>query len=312
MVSGSKRAVYAAFIGNGTIAVIKFLVALVSRSSAMMAEAFHSMADMGNQALLLLGIKRSHKPADSEHPFGYGKEQYFWSFVVANMIFLIGAVASFYEGLKKLSHPHPIERSYLIYTILSLSFVIETISLTVALKEFLKHGRSKNILKELQESKNPNLMVVIVEDTAAVISLMIAATGVIFTEITDIETFDAAASIIIGCILAFISFFLANEMRKLLIGESASKRHLDTIRRVVLSFQEVKQIGKIYSMHMGPEDILLAIDLDFVGNIQADRLEIIVDKIEAHIKKEVPEVKQIFIEADGESVKFNSSKAFGD
>ncbi len=303
MGSGSHKAVYAALIGNGFITVIKFIIAFLTRSSAMMAEAFHSMADMSNQALLILGIKRSQKPPDKSHPFGYGKEQYFWSFVVANMLFLMGAVVSIYEGINKIIHPHPIEKTYLIFSVLGISFIIEAISLSIAIKEFNKQRINKGVWKELKESKDPNLVVVLVEDSAALIGLVLAFLGVLFVKITGVSIFDAIASIFIGVILALVAFFLANEMRKLLIGEAVSDRHLKLIKEAVKSFTEVEHLGDVHTMHLGPENILLAMNIDFQDKIPSNKLEIIIDRIEEKIKDYVPEVKQIFIEADKVDIK---------
>ncbi|MBI5641506.1 MAG: cation transporter [Nitrospirae bacterium] len=299
MASGSHKAVYAALIGNALITVLKFAVALVTRSSAMMAEAFHSMADMGNQALLIVGIKRSSRPPDERHPFGYGKEQYFWSFIVAVMLFLMGAVFSIYEGVNKLFHPHEVERIYLIYIILGISLLIEGLSITFALKEFLKQKGDISVWEALEESKDPNLVVVLVEDGAALLGLVIALSGAALVQITGRTVFDAVASIMIGGILALIAFFLANEMRKLLIGESACAANLSLIKDAVCQYPEVVEIGEVLTMHLGPDNILLAMDIDFDDRIPAGELEVVIDGIEQRIRECVPQVKKIFIEANG-------------
>lgn len=296
---GSKKVVYAALIGNGCIAILKFAVALLSGSSALLAETFHSVADTGNQLLLLFGMKRSERPPDEKHPFGYGKAQYFWSFVVANMLFMVGAVAAVYEGFSKIRHPHPLERTHLIYLVLGISIVIEGVSFTVAAREFFKKKVYKSIWKELKESKDANLIVVLMEDSAAMVGLLIALFGTLLVQVTGNPLIDGIASILIGFVLALVALFLANEVRKLLIGESASEAHLKLIRKVVESFPEVQSIGNISTMHMGPEHILLAIDADFQDNISASNLEAVIDRMEQEIREKVPEVKQIFIEAEG-------------
>ena len=271
MASGSKKVVYAALIGNSLIAVLKFIVAGMTRSSAMMAEAFHSTADAGNQALLLVGIKRSKKPATRDHPFGYGKEQFFWSFVVANVLFFLGAAASIFEGVKKLMHPHEMEKFYLVYIILAISIVIESISYGFAIKEFNRTRGDKGVWQSLKDAKDANLLVVLVEDTAALVGLMVALVGVALVDITGILYFDAIASIIIGVILASVAVFLANEMRKLLIGESMGPRILGDIANEFESFAEVDKVGHIYTMYMGPQHVLLAVDVDFSDNIFCHR-----------------------------------------
>lgn len=307
MSSGSKKVVYAALIGNGLITLVKFIVAIITRSSAMMAESFHSLADMGNQLLLLLGIKRSKKLPDRDHPFGYGKEQYFWSFIVANMLFLGGAVVSIYEGVNKIIKPHEIERIHLIYIILGVSLAIESWSITIAIKEFLRQKEGEGILKTLKESKDPNLTVVLIEDSAALIGLVTAFTGVLLVEITGIVIFDAIASILIGIVLALVAFFLANEMRKLLIGESATEKDLELIRLAVRGVPEIEELGDVFTMHLGPENILLAMNIDFRDDIPSCDLEQVIERIERRIKEKVPKVKQIFIEAEGIAKKRGTS-----
>ncbi len=215
MATGSSRVIYAALIGNGIIMVIKFMVAILTRSSAMMAEAVHSLADMGNQGLLLLGIRLSRRPADQEHAFGHGKEQYFWSFLVANLLFSLGALFSIYEGLNKLLHPHALERVYLIYLILGAAIIIEGYSFSLALGEFFRQKRGAAFWLALKESKDPNLIVVLVEDAAALAGLLIAFFGTVLADITGLMLFDGVASIIIGLILAAVALYLANEMRQL-------------------------------------------------------------------------------------------------
>jgi cation diffusion facilitator family transporter len=295
---GSKKVVYAALIGNGCIAILKFIVAVLSRSSVLLAEAFHSVADTGNQALLLFGMKRSQRPPDEKHPFGYGKAQYFWSFVVANMLFMVGAVAAVFEGVGKIRNPHPIERTHLIYLVLGISIFIESISFGIAVKEFFRQKTHDSIWEEIKGSKDSSLIVVLLEDSAAMVGLFIALAGTFLVQVTGNPLIDGIASILIGVLLTFVAVFLANEVRKLLIGESASDENLFLIRKTVESFPEVNSIGEISTMHMGPDDILLAIDVDFRDDVTLGELEKVIDRMEQGIRKKVPEVRQIFIEAD--------------
>ena len=298
MSAGSKNVVYAALIGNFTISVIKFIVAVITKSAAMMAESFHSMADMGNQALLLLGMKRSKRPPDKNHPFGYGKEQYFWSFVVANMLFLFGAVASIYEGVNKLIHPHPIEKAYLIYPILIAAIIIEGTSLIVAVKEFNKGRKGKGAIEALKESRDPNIIVVLVEDTAALMGLVIALLGTLSASITGIMAFDAISSIVIGIVLGLVAVFLADEMRRLLIGEGTTEENMKLIVSAIGEIPEVESVGEILTMQLGPESILVNMNLDFRDDIPCGEIENVIDRLEKKIKDSVPEVKNVFIEAD--------------
>ena len=295
---GSKTAVYAALVANTIITIMKFAVAIMSGSSAMLAESYHSVADTGNQALLLLGISRSKKPPDKLHPFGYGKAQYFWSFVVANMIFMIGAVAAFYEGIHKIKDPHPIEKAYLIYIVLGVAFVIEGASLIFAITEFIKQKGDMGVVKELKASKDSSLIVVLMEDSAACLGLLIAFVGTLVVQLTGIQIIDGLTSIVIGVLLAAVALFLANEMRKLLIGERASKHNLKLISQAVNSFPQVESLIGLYTMHMGPDSILVAMDIEFRDGLTTDELEGLIDRIEQKVKESVPDVKQIFLEAE--------------
>lgn len=295
---GTSRIVVAALIGNAIITIVKFAISIITKSSALMAESFHSLADTGNQALLIFGIRRSSRPADEKHPFGYGKAQYFWSFVVANILFTGGAVASVYEGIMKIRRPHPIEQVHLVYLILAAAFIIEMVVFIVAVREFLAKKTHVTVLDELRGTKDSNLIVVLLEDSAALVGLLIAFFGTLLAQITGNYLIDGAASILIGIVLACVALFLANEVRKLLIGESASEEDLSLIRQTVKGFPEVLSIGMISTMHMGPDDILLAVNVDFRNDITAVELEKVIDRIEGRIREKVPAVKQIFIEAD--------------
>ena len=299
MKSSSKLVILAALSANGLITVIKFVVALITRSSAMMAEAVHSAADTGNQVLLLLGLKRSQKPPDSTHPFGYGQEQYFWSFVVANMLFFVGAVVSVYEGIHKLQDPQPIERTWLIYAILGVAALIESVALFFAIKELNKTRRpGTGLLKAAQESKDTSVAVVFFEDTAALFGLLIAFLGVLAAQLTGLMLFDGVASILIGVLLAAVAFILAHETKELLIGEAASPENVAAIRKAAAETKGVKAVGSILTMHLGPRRILVNMNVDFEDQIRADELEGVVDAMEENIRRAVPAADKIFIEAD--------------
>jgi len=299
MKSGSKLVVLAALTANSLITAIKYVVALITGSSAMLAEAVHSTADTGNQVLLLLGLKRSQKPPDAAHPFGYGQEQYFWSFVVANMLFFIGAVVSVYEGIHKLQDPQPIERPGLIYAILAAAALIESVALFFAIKELNKtRRRGTGLMKAVQESKDTNVAVVFFEDTAALLGLTIAFVGVLLSQLTGMMLFDGVASILIGVLLAVVAFLLAHETKELLIGEAASPENVAAIRRAAAGTPGVLAVGNILTMHLGPRRILVNMNVDFEDQLLAEELEDVVDKMEANIREAVPAADKIFIEAD--------------
>ena len=299
MKSGSQTVVMAAFLSNLAIAVLKFVVAAISRSSAMLAEAVHSLADTGNQLLLLIGLKRSKKPADAKHPFGYGQEQYFWSFVVANTIFFIGSVVSIYEGISKLKSPHPIVKPGLIYVVLGISLLVEGTALLIAYREFNKNRpKGLGLIEGIKCSKDTNVVVVLLEDSAALGGLIIAFLGVLLAETTGLMIFDALASILIGVLLAVVAFILAYEIKGLLIGEAASPAVIQNIRQAVSSFGEVQAIGELLTMHLAPRRILVAMDVEFQDHLTADEIEKIIDQIETAIREITPSVDRIYIEAD--------------
>jgi cation diffusion facilitator family transporter len=299
MKSGSKLVILAALTANALITAIKYIVALITKSSAMLAEAVHSTADTGNQVLLLLGLKRSRKPPDTAHPFGYGQEQYFWSFVVANMLFFVGAVVSVYEGIHKLQDPHPIERPWLIYAILIVAAAIESVALIFAIRELNQTRRpGTGLLKAVQETKDTSVAVVFFEDTAALLGLSIAFVGVLLAQLTGMMIFDGIASILIGVLLAAVAFVLAHETKELLIGEAASPENVAAIRQAAANTPGVKAVGSVLTMHLGPRRILINMNVDFEDRLRAEELEDVVDKMEENIRQAVPAADKIFIEAD--------------
>jgi len=296
--SGPKRVVYAALIGNSLIMVMKFMAASVSGSSAMLAEAVHSVADTVNQALLLLGFSLSKKPPDEKHPFGYGMERYFWAFVVAISIFIIGATFSVYEGVNKIRHPAPLVSIKLSYLVLGLAFIFELIAWLLAAREFWRHGRGRGILQTLEDARDPAVLTVLFEDTAALSGIVIAAGGITLAAYTGNSIYDGIASILIGVMLSFVAFFLAMENRDLLLGESASRRDRAVIREILRAFPEVERVLELLTMHIGPDEILLNANIEFRDGMTTQQIEKLVDDIEAAIRKEIPQTKKIFIEAD--------------
>jgi len=298
MKSGSKSIVLIALAANCIIAIIKFVVAIITGSSAMLAEAVHSAADTGNQIFLLIGIKRSFKSPDSAHPFGYGQEQYFWSFMVAILIFFIGSIVSLYEGFHKLSAPTEIESPWMIYVILAISMCLESYAFFAAYKEFnSKRIKGDGIFLSVHKTKDTSVAVILFEDSAALLGLSIAFVGVLLADLTGILIFDALASILIGVLLASVSFWLAYECKELLIGESASNLNLAKIEQSIKGFEEIDKTGEILTMHLGPNQILVTLSVEFKDELTTDEIEKAVDTIKSNIREGVPAATKIFIEA---------------
>ncbi len=294
---GSKTVIYAALIGNALIAVTKFIAAGYTGSSAMMSEAVHSVVDTGNQGLLLLGIARSKRPADKAHPFGYGMEVYFWSFVVAILIFGLGAGISFYEGFTKLADPHPVTSFTINYVVLGLALVFEGVAWTLAFREFNKLRGDRGFLQEVRHSKDPTVFTVLFEDTAAMLGLLVALAGLAATQFWGLVWADAAASIAIGVVLSLTAVGLAYETKGLLTGEAAADSTIDTIRRLALAEPLVLGINELRTVHFGPENILASISIDFEDDSTLAQVERTVASLERRIKGRFPEIGNVFIEA---------------
>ena len=297
---GSKKVIYAALIGNSLIFVTKFAAAIVTGSSAMLSEAVHSVVDTGNQGLLLYGIKRSKRPADKTHPFGYGAEIYFWSFVVAILIFGLGAGVSFFEGVQKLLHPHPISNPYINYIVLGVAMVFEAVAWWIAYKEFGKVRGNFGLFEAVQRSKDPTIFTVLFEDTAAMLGLVAAMIGIACADKLGIVWADGAASVAIGVILAGTAAIMAYETKGLLIGESATRELRQGVRGIIGRAKDVRYINELRSMHMAPNDILLAISLDFHDNLNVGRVEETIFRLERDIKSRFPDIKRLFIEVQSQ------------
>ena len=269
---GSKKVIFAALAGNALIAVTKFSAAAFTGSSAMFSEGIHSTVDTGNQALLLYGLKRAARPADKRHPFGYGSEIYFWAFVVAILIFAVGAGISIYEGIHKLQDPHPITDAYVNYIVLALAMVFEGAAWLIAYREF-KQGKGKlGYLKAIQVSKDPSIFTVLLEDTAAMAGLVVAFAGILLGQLLDIPELDGLASLIIGVILALAAVLLAYETKGLLIGEAADPALVQQLRGIVQSHKAVFRINELLTLHQGPQDLLVTVSVDFHPNLTADQV----------------------------------------
>ncbi|HSH42868.1 MAG TPA: cation diffusion facilitator family transporter [Arenicellales bacterium] len=294
---GSRIVIYAALVGNFLIAVTKFAASMLTGSSAMLSESIHSLVDTGNQGLLLWGIRRARRPADADHPFGYGMELYFWTFVVAILIFAVGAGVSIYEGIHKLQATEPIRNPIINYVVLGLAIVFEGVAWTIAFKEFNKQRGSRGFIRAVRRSKDPTVFTVLFEDSAAMLGLLFALAGVACSVYFDNVVFDALASIGIGLILAVTAAVLAFESKGLLLGEAASEAVIRDIRGIVNSDDDVLSINEALTMHMGPRDILLTLSLDFADGISAGRVEDAISRMEKEIKSQHPEITRVFIEA---------------
>jgi cation diffusion facilitator family transporter len=298
MLTSSRKVIYIALAGNGLIAMTKVLAALMTGSSAMLSEAIHSSADMGNEILLLYGLRRAKMPADKEFPFGHGKEIYFWSFVVAILLFAGVAGLSLYKGIDQLISPVPVRHSWVNYSVIGLALFFEGISWYFALKVFDRSKGAWGYIQAVRRSKDPSIFIVLLEDSAAIIGLLVALIGILLSHITGSTVYDASASVIIGLILAGTAILLASETKGLLIGESANNEVVQGIRKIACSSNEIKQVNEVLTMHMGPDFILVNISVDFVDPILATGVEATVAGLDMAIKRAYPQVQRIFIEVE--------------
>ena len=304
MAGDSKKVVVAAMLGNGAIATTKFVAATMTGSSAMFSEAIHSVADTGNQALLLYGMWAAKRPPDRDHPFGYGKEIYFWSFVVAVMLFALGAGVSLYEGTAHLQHAiasgghleH--ETPFTInYIVLGVSFLFELGAWIIAFREFDEARGDIPFFRAIRQGKDPSMFVVLFEDTGAGLGLVFAFVGVLLTDITGLAYFDGIASILIGLLLATASIWMAYETKSLLIGESARDPVVDGIDSMLDNYDELKTVNELATMHMGPESIVVNVSVDFADGLSASDAEALVTEFDKRIKEKYPNVHRVFVEA---------------
>ncbi len=294
---GSKGVVYAALAGNAAIAVTKFAAASFTGSSAMLSEAIHSTVDTGNQLLLLYGLRRAARPADPDHPFGYGLQLYFWAFVVAILIFGLGAGLSIYEGVAKVRAPHPVESAWINYVVLTLGLVFEGAVWVVAFRAFKAEKGKRGWIQAVRASKDPTVFTVLFEDSAAMLGLLAALLGVYLSQQLDMPVLDGVASIVIGLILAATAAFLAYECQSLLTGEGVAPEVRADLRRIAAAQPGVGRLNEVLTMHFGPRDVLVALSLDFDDTLSAAEVEAAVSAIERNIKAAHPEVTRMFVEA---------------
>lgn len=298
MAASSKKVIYAALVGNSLIAITKFAAAAVTRSSAMLSEGIHSVVDTGNQILLLYGMRRAKRPPDEEFPFGHGKEIYFWSFVVAILIFAVGAGVSMYEGIRHLQHPEPLHDPYVNYIVLSLAMLFEGAAWLFAWRGFRDVKGQRGYYRAVREVKDPTMFVVLFEDSAALAGLAVAFVGVLLADTTGILVFDGLASIVIGLILAGTAIWLAYETKSLLIGESADPTVVEAIREIAEGYPEIDRVNEVLTLHMGPQYILVNMSVDFTDPITAERVEQVIAEMVNRLKARLPRVKRVFAEAE--------------
>lgn len=296
MSHGSKRVIYAALAGNSLIAVTKMVAASMTGSSAMFSEAVHSCVDTGNQGLLLLGMKRAQKKSDAEHPFGYAQEIYFWAFVVAILIFALGSGISLYEGFHKVLHPEPVVDAWINYLVLGMAMIFEGAAWAVAFREFNSRRGKRSMLRALKDAKDPSIMTVLLEDTAAMLGLMVAFFGIFAGQVLGMPVLDGVASLVIGVILAVAAIVLGLETKSLLIGEAASPETLHSLETLIDGVPGVSAVNEILTMHLGPEAVLLNVSLDFEDKLTAGEVEETVTSLEKRIRSVHPEVSRVFIE----------------
>jgi len=290
--------VVAAVVGNLIIAVSKFVAASITGSSAMIAEGIHSLVDTGNGLLLLLGMKRAARPADAEHPFGHGKELYFWSLIVAISIFGIGGGMSVYEGITHMQHPAPLEDPTINYIVLGFALVVESVSLFVAMREFTAARGSMAARKFISTSKDPSLFTIVFEDSAAILGLIVAFIGVYLSHALDNPLIDGLASVIIGLILMAVAFVLARESKGLLIGEGVEPGALAEMRAIVAADEAVEQVGDVRTMYLGPADLLVNLDVAFKPKLSLAAVHTAIGRVEVALKQAYPEIARIYIEID--------------
>lgn len=296
--SSSKLSLYGGIAANVAIAVSKFVAAYITGSSAMLSEGIHSLVDTGNGGLLLYGMSRSQRPADAQHPFGHGKELYFWALIVAVLIFAIGGGMSFYEGIKHLEHPEPLEDPLWNYIVLGVSIVFEGAALVLALRALLeKPTPGVSFWTTLRTSRDPAVFASVLENAAAVAGLLIALLGVYFGHLLNNPLFDGGASIIIGLLLMGVAVLLVSRTRALLIGEGVSEDTTQQVQELARRTPGVTSVRPPLTMYLAPNDVMLALDVDFDDHLTATQVEEAVEKVQDTIRAQYPDFKRIFIEA---------------
>lgn len=295
--STTNLTIYAAMAANVGIAITKFIVAGMTGSSAMLSEGIHSAVDTFNGVLLLVGLKLSRRPATPEHPFGHGKELYFWSLIVAVLIFGLGGGVSFYEGVQHMRHPEPLHDPFWNYLVLGVAALFEGTSFVIALREFLAQAGTTPFWEALHRSKDPTTYTVLAEDSAALVGLAVAAAGIAASHAFQMPELDGAASLLIGVLLAGVAVLLIRESRGLLIGEGIRPETARAIRALALAQPGVRDVGRVLSMYVGPDDALVTMDLDFDEGTDAAEAGAAIAAVEQQVRERYPMIRRLFIEA---------------
>lgn len=298
MAHATDRVIYAAIAANLCIAAAKFTAAAITGSSAMLSEGIHSLVDTGDGVLLAVGIRRSRRPPDVAHPFGHGQERYFWAAVVAMMIFAVGGGMSVYEGIVHLVHPSPVEDLVWTWSVLGLAFLFEGASWVLALRAFSAERGDRSFWQAIREEKDPMGFVVLLEDSAALIGILIAGAGLAVGAATGSAWPDGVASILIGLLLIAVALVLARETRSLLVGEAASPEVVAAIRRLAQADADVARVVGLQTMHLGPEEVLVGLGLRLRPGIEGDEVGAVIDRVEQAIQHAHPQVRWVFIEVD--------------
>jgi cation diffusion facilitator family transporter len=295
---GSNRAIIAALLANLGIAITKFIAFAFSGSSSMLAEGVHSLADTANQLLLLRGGARSHKQADEQHPFGYGRERYVYAFVVSIIIFSVGGIFSLYEGWEKLHDPHPLDVPWLPVLVLIVAICLESFSLRTAIKESNHSRGAQGWVSFIRRAKAPELPIVLLEDTAALCGLVLAFLGVGLTIITGNGIFDAIGTLAIGVLLVLVAVLLGVETKSLLVGEGASPADMERIRDAINADEEVEALIHMKTLYLGPDELMLAAKVAFAAKMRLSDVATAINALEARVREAVPIARVIYIEPD--------------
>lgn len=291
----SALALYAALAANLLIAVAKFIAAGITGSSSMLTEGVHSVVDSTNQLLLLYGQHRAGRAPDAQHPFGYGRELYFWSFVVAILIFALGAGVSVYEGWQHVQHPEPVESPLVNYAVLAIAFALEGSSCLVALRAFARAKGQTGWWQAFRESKDPSTFIVLFEDSAALFGIIVAALGNLLSQLLDAPVFDGIASIVIGAILGLVALILARESKALLIGERADPEVIRRVHAIVTAHPAIAAVNHIRTLHTAPDKVFVAISADFEDAVTMGDGETIIETLEQELRDTLPMLSSIYI-----------------
>ena len=298
----NKIVVYAALFGNLAIALVKFVAAYITNSSAMLSEAIHSVVDTLNEILLLYGMKKAEQRPDAQHPFGYGRELYFWAFIVALMVFALGAIVSIYQGILHIIHPEEMQDLMINYIVLGIAILCEGFSWTVALRTFRKMKGKMGYFEAFRRSKDPTTFTVLFEDTAALVGLFIALIGIFLAHQLNIPELDGAASILIGVVLAVSAWLLARETKGLLLGETADPRLRENVLNIAQQDAAVYSANGVLTEQIGAHQVIASLSLEFKDDLTSDEIEACVNRIEAQIKQLHPEIITLFVKPQTKAV----------